>query len=75
MEPIILPLIDLNRCGGCGRCVEFCPTHAVAIVGGKARIVRPEDCTFCDVCENSCPSGAIGRPFVVQFAQPERRSA
>lgn len=63
-----LPLIDLGRCSGCGLCEDLCPTHAVEMRGGKAVIVRPEDCTFCDVCESYCPEGAIGRPFAIAFA-------
>jgi NAD-dependent dihydropyrimidine dehydrogenase PreA subunit len=63
-----IPLIDLQRCSGCGQCVELCPTEAVDLRGGKAVIARPADCTFCEVCETYCPEGAIGRPFTVVFA-------
>lgn len=63
-----LPLINLRRCTGCGRCVALCPTSAVTLMAGKARIVRPMDCTFCEVCETYCPENAIGRPFHIVFA-------
>ncbi|MFO7170714.1 MAG: 4Fe-4S binding protein [Chloroflexota bacterium] len=77
MEPTpwILPIIDLRRCTGCGKCEELCPTHAVAVQGGKATIVRPQDCSFCEICESYCPEGAIGRPFTISFAQPEAAAA
>lgn len=65
---VVLPIIDLNLCNGCGLCEQRCPTHAVAVCGGKARVVRPEDCTYCDICETYCPEGAIGRPFQIVFA-------
>jgi NAD-dependent dihydropyrimidine dehydrogenase PreA subunit len=68
---IVLPLIDLRRCNGCGLCADLCPGHAVELRGGKAAIVRPEDCSFCDVCEAYCPEGAIGRPFRVVFGSPD----
>ncbi len=71
-SPHALPLIDLARCSGCALCVELCPTRAVELRDGKAAVVRPADCTFCDVCESYCPEGAIGRPFLVVFA-PARR--
>jgi NAD-dependent dihydropyrimidine dehydrogenase PreA subunit len=71
-HPHPLPLIDVRRCTGCGVCVECCPTHAVALCGGKAFIARPADCTFCEICETYCPTGAIGRPFTIMFAPPQQ---
>jgi NAD-dependent dihydropyrimidine dehydrogenase PreA subunit len=65
---VILPLIDLARCTGCGVCVQRCPTDAVAVHEHKAAIDRPQACTYCDLCETYCPEGAIGRPFTVVFA-------
>lgn len=68
-----LPIIDLQRCNGCGFCERLCPTNAVEVHGGRAVIVRPHDCTFCDICETYCPEGAIGRPFRIVFAPEARR--
>lgn len=65
---VVLPIIDLNICNGCGLCEQLCPTHAVAMRDGKARVVRPEDCNYCEICESYCPEGAIGRPFQIMFA-------
>jgi NAD-dependent dihydropyrimidine dehydrogenase PreA subunit len=68
----ILPIIDQQRCTGCGLCELLCPTKAVEVRDGVAVVVRPEDCIFCDVCESYCPEGAIGRPFRIVFA-PEAK--
>lgn len=70
--PLALPLIDRDRCDGCGRCAELCPSGAVGLRGGKAALARPDACTFCEVCEACCPRGAIGRPFLIIFRRPAR---
>lgn len=67
VDPLVLPIIDLQRCTGCGLCADLCPTHAVEVQARKAVIVRPTDCTFCEVCESYCPEEAIERPFTIIF--------
>jgi ferredoxin len=69
-----LPLIDLQRCTGCGLCVQLCPTNAVEIQNGHAVITHPEACSFCEVCETYCPPGAINRPFMIIFASSSQSS-
>lgn len=63
----VLPAIDRSKCGGCGECVTGCPAKAVAVVGGLAKIVRPEACSYCAECEGLCPKGAIACPFDIVF--------
>jgi NAD-dependent dihydropyrimidine dehydrogenase PreA subunit len=60
-----LPEIDLNKCTGCGDCVEECSTDAVELVSGKAVILSPQDCNYCTDCEPICPWGAIRCPFEI----------
>jgi NAD-dependent dihydropyrimidine dehydrogenase PreA subunit len=62
-----LPIIDPERCTGCGHCVALCPPRAVELRAGKAVITRPAACTFCEICETYCPEEAIGRPFLIRF--------
>jgi len=59
----LIPEIDLEKCIGCGECVEWCPAHAVVLLDGKAAIERPENCNYCAECESFCSSGAIRCPF------------
>ena len=63
-----LPRIDALRCTGCERCIEACPTQALAQVADKAALVYPDRCTYCTLCEDICPTNAISLPFLIVFA-------
>ena len=53
-----LPVIDASKCPqGCARCVDACPTQAIAI-SDKPRIDLGR-CLFCTDCMNACPTDAI----------------
>lgn len=65
------PEVNLEKCTGCGDCVEFCPTGAVAIVNGKVSVVKPEACTYCTECEALCPSGAMRCPYDIILVKQE----
>jgi len=50
--------VDVERCAGCGLCVESCPRGAIHLIEGAARI-NPALCIGCGICARSCPQGAI----------------
>ena len=64
------PQIIASRCTGCARCVEICPTQALAQIDGKAMLLYPDRCTYCTACEDVCPTNAIALPFLIVFAEP-----
>lgn len=49
---------DQERCEGRMRCLRVCPTQAIRVRKGKARMIE-ERCIDCGECINVCPSGAI----------------
>jgi coenzyme F420 hydrogenase subunit beta len=52
------PKNDVEKCTGCGRCVEVCKYNALKIVDGKS--VRDMDlCRNCGWCVRDCPHEAM----------------
>jgi NAD-dependent dihydropyrimidine dehydrogenase PreA subunit len=51
--------IDEARCDGCGLCIPSCAEGAIALVGGKARLVGDVLCDGLGACLGECPQGAI----------------
>ena len=51
--------IDENKCNGCGACAAACHEGAIAMVDGKARLMRDDYCDGLGDCLPTCPTGAI----------------
>lgn len=51
--------IDEERCNGCGICAKACHEDAIAMIGGKARLLRDDYCDGLGDCLPACPAGAI----------------
>jgi len=51
--------IDEAKCDGCGDCATACAEGAIAIIGGKARLVSEVYCDGLGACLGECPRGAI----------------
>ena len=58
--------VVVERCKACGFCVEFCPSHVLALSSAfnskgyhPPHVVHPEKCSGCDLCGMYCPDFAI----------------
>ena len=54
--------IVVERCKACGFCVEFCPTHVLALSSAfnskgyhPPHVVHPEKCSGCDLVRHVLP--------------------
>jgi MinD superfamily P-loop ATPase len=52
------PMVDLDRCTGCGDCAEVCRFNALAVLGEEV-VLFPELCHGCGSCGLICPEKAI----------------
>ena len=74
--------IVVERCKACGFCVEFCPTHVLALSSAfnskgyhPPHVVHPEKCSGCDLCGMYCPDFAINGTKLPQDKVPQNRIA
>ena len=51
--------VDIEKCDGCGTCVDVCPVEVFEIREGKSVAVNPGECISCRICELECPNNAI----------------
>ena len=58
---MIRQIININeeKCIGCGKCAAACHESAIAIINGKARLIRDDYCDGLGNCLPQCPAGAI----------------
>lgn len=52
------PVIEQEKCIGCGKCAEICPQNVITIENEKAKI-HPDGCIHCFCCHEMCPAKAI----------------
>ena len=60
-----MPVIDREKCNGCGLCISVCSYNALVLVDNVATVIEVEECDWCIQCEAVCPTGAIACPFEI----------
>lgn len=70
------PIIDDEKCTGCGRCVDACQSDVFfgSAQGEIPRVTYPEECWHCNACVRECPvEGAVGLrvplPMMIVFKE------
>ena len=49
----------VEKCTGCGRCLEVCPRGVFAKEQNKVRITDKDLCIECGACAQNCAFGAL----------------
>ena len=60
-----MPVINQEKCNGCGLCISVCSCNAIVAVESVVTVIETEKCGWCLQCEAVCPTGAITCPFEI----------
>jgi len=60
-----MPVIEPQKCNGCGLCVTVCSNNALELANSIITIIETVECDWCTDCELVCTTGAIRCPFEI----------
>ena len=46
--------VDVDKCVGCGECVDICPVGVYEMKDGKSIAVNADECVGCESCIEVC---------------------
>ncbi len=58
-KPLLLAVIDEQRCIGCTLCIQACPVDAIVGAAKHMHTVIADECTGCELCLPPCPVDCI----------------
>jgi NAD-dependent dihydropyrimidine dehydrogenase PreA subunit len=62
------PIIDRQKCNGCGICDRNCPVDVIQLDHEKKAVCTyPEECWHCGVCRMDCPVNAVRIVFTPPY--------
>ena len=53
------PEVDIEKCVGCGECVDICPVDVYELQDEKSMPVNTDECVGCESCIEVCEYEAI----------------
>jgi MinD superfamily P-loop ATPase len=59
------PVINQEKCNGCGLCVSVCTCGGLKIVNKVVTLIPDVKCGWCAMCELVCTEAAISCPFEI----------
>lgn len=67
------PEISTEACSRCGECVSRCPSRAIVMDKDSNEIgINYDECIFCALCEEICPTGAAKMTHLFELAEKDR---
>jgi len=54
-----VPVLTIEDCDMCGKCVEVCPRHVLKLNGDKVEVTDVIECSMCRLCEEACDMKSI----------------
>ncbi len=75
MHSDVKPVVTVERCTSCGKCVRWCPVDAIGWEARKPAAIDHDRCIGCGECTAVCPAGAIAVNWKTDLAAIQEKTA
>lgn len=59
LKDVVTLQLDIEKCIGCGMCLQVCPRAVWKLIQNRAAIDNRDACIECGACSMNCPGEAI----------------